>query len=131
MRKFNVTVNGNKYEVCVEEAGIKPNFNVVSAPVVGDGEDAKITPAKQPAPTPVQEAPASLGDGVKVNAPMPGLVLRYAVEEGAKVKKNDKILIVEAMKMETDVLASADGVVSFAVKVGDFIESGTVIAVIK
>ena len=62
---------------------------------------------------------------------MPGTVLSLAVANGATVKKGDKILVLEAMKMENDINANADGVVTFAVKKGDSVETGSDLAVIK
>ena len=61
---------------------------------------------------------------------MPGLVLKLVVSDGTSVKKGDKILVLEAMKMENDIVASADGVITFTVKQGDNVESGTRLAVI-
>lgn len=115
MRKFNVTVNGKTYAVEVEEGE-----GSVSAPVVA------ATPAA-PAPAPAA-APAG---GTAVNAPMPGLVLKLAVANGATVKKGDKIVVLEAMKMENDIVAPAAGVVTFAVKQGDTVETGARLASIN
>ncbi|MFR6640526.1 MAG: biotin/lipoyl-containing protein [Christensenellales bacterium] len=60
-----------------------------------------------------------------------GTVLKLAVADGATVKKGEKILVLEAMKMENDINASADGVVTFMVKAGESVETGTKLAVIK
>lgn len=115
MRKFNVTVNGKSYSVEVEEDG------VVSAPVVASA------PVAAPAPAAAPKAKAPAG-GQIVKAPMPGLVLKLNVANGATVKKGDKIIVLEAMKMENDIVASADGVVTFLVKQGDNVESGADLA---
>ena len=114
MRKFNVNVNGNMYSVEVEEVG-----GTVSA-----------------APAPVAAAPAAapkpvITGGSAVKAPMPGNVLKLSVANGATVKKGDTILILEAMKMENPINATADGTVNFIVKQGDSVESGAELAVIK
>ena len=116
MRKFNVVVNGTSYSVEVEEVGAGQS----SAPV------APVAVAAAPAPKAV--APAG---GVEVKAPMPGNVLKFAVANGATVKSGDKILVLEAMKMENDINAAADGVVTFLVNAGDSVETGTVLASIK
>lgn len=116
MRKFNVKVNGKAYEVEVEEAGGAPVVSSVAA-----------TPAATPAPAP---AKAAVG-GTPVTAPMPGLVLKLLVANGATVKKNDKVLVLEAMKMENDILATADGVITFSAKEGDSVETGATLASIN
>lgn len=112
MRKFNVTVNGKSYSVEVEEEGV-----VSSAPVA----------VSAPAPAPVAAPKAAVGGSV-VKSPMPGLVLKLNVTNGATVKKGDKIIVLEAMKMENDIVASADGKVTFLVKQGDNVESGADLA---
>lgn len=114
MRKFNISVNGKTYAVEVEEAE-----SGASAPVV-----AAAPVAQAPVPT----APAG---GTAVNAPMPGLVLKLAVANGATVKKGDKIVVLEAMKMENDIVAPVAGVITFAVKTGDNVETGARLASIN
>ena len=123
MRKFNINVNGNSYVVEVEE--LTDGEVVVSAPVAA--APAPVTKAAAPAPA----AKPAVAGGAEVTAPMPGTVLKLAVAEGATVKKGDKIVVLEAMKMENDINAVADGVVSFAVKSGDSVETGAVLAYIK
>lgn len=116
MRKFNVVVNGKQYSVEVEEDGSESVSAVsVAAPVAAD------KPAAKPA----------VAGGTAVNSPLPGLILSLAQSEGAKVKKGDKLIVLEAMKMENDVFSPADGTVSYAVKKGDNVETGAVLAYIK
>ena len=117
MRKFQVNVNGKSFAVEVEEVG-----GGAAAPVVS----AAPTPAAAPAP--VKTAPAG---GSAVTAPMPGLILKLAVKDGSAVKKNDKLIVLEAMKMENDIVANADGVVTFLVKEGDTVETGAQLASIR
>lgn len=124
MRKFNVNVNGKSYYVEVEEASstasVQPAAVTAPAPV-----------AAAPAPAVATPAPAAKpAGGVAVVSPMPGQVLRFIVSEGASVKKGEKIIVIEAMKMENEIVASADGVVSFAVKKGDNIDAGVTLAYI-
>lgn len=119
MRKFNVNVNGNVYSVEVEEV---TEGGAATAPVV-----QTVAPAAAPAPA----AKPVVTGGTAVNSPMPGTVLKLAVADGATVKKGEKILVLEAMKMENDINASADGVVTFMVKTGESVETGTKLAVIK
>lgn len=118
MRKFNVNVNGNVYSVEVEEI---TDGAVQTAPVAAPAAAAAPAPAAKPVVT----------GGTAVNSPMPGTVLKLAVADGATVKKGEKILVLEAMKMENDINASADGVVTFMVKAGESVETGTKLAVIK
>lgn len=118
MRKFNVNVNGNVYSVEVEEV---TEGAVQTAPVAAPAAAAAPVPAAKPVVT----------GGTAVNSPMPGTVLKLAVADGATVKKGEKILVLEAMKMENDINASADGVVTFMVKAGESVETGTKLAVIK
>lgn len=118
MRKFNVNVNGNVYSVEVEEI---TDGAVQTAPVAAPAAAAAPAPAAKPVVT----------GGTAVSSPMPGTVLKLAVADGATVKKGEKILVLEAMKMENDINASADGVVTFMVKAGESVETGTKLAVIK
>lgn len=131
MRKFNVNVNGKSYYVEVEEAGstasAQPAAVTAPAPVAAAPAPAVATPA----PAVAMPAPAAKpAGGVAVVSPMPGQVLRFIVSEGASVKKGEKIIVIEAMKMENEIVASADGVVSFAVKKGDNIDTGVTLAYI-
>lgn len=131
MRKFNVNVNGKSYYVEVEEAGstasAQPAAVTAPAPVAAAPASAVVTPA----PAVATPAPAAKpAGGVAVVSPMPGQVLRFIVSEGASVKKGEKIIVIEAMKMENEIVASADGVVSFAVKKGDNIDTGVTLAYI-
>lgn len=101
MRRFQVTVNGVSYDVTVEELAAAP------APVTA-------TPAAPAAPavTPVAPvAPKAPLAGEPVKAPMPGTVTRVAVQTGAHVKAGDVLVVLEAMKMENDIVAPRDGVV--------------------
>lgn len=126
MRKFNVNVNGNSYLVEVEEVtdGVTTE---VSAPAVAAPVAAPAPAAAKPA-APVAKAPAG---GTIVKAPMPGTVLKLAVAPGTVVKKGDRILVLEAMKMENDINASADGAVTFLVAQGASVETGADLASIK
>lgn len=114
MRKFNVVVNGKQYSVEIEEC-----------------EGAESPVAAQPVAAPAPAAKPVAAGGTAVNSPLPGLILSLAQSEGASVKKGDKLIVLEAMKMENDVFAPADGTVSYAVKKGDNVETGAVLAYIK
>ena len=120
MRNFIITVNGKSYEVGVEEVGANN-----SAPV--------IVPVAAPvAPVATKAAPkaAAPANGEKVLSPFPGLIKNLLVAEGASVKKDQPILVLEAMKMDNDITAPCDGTVHFQVAKGANVESDSVLAVI-
>ena len=131
MRNFVITVNGKNYNVSVEEVGGAP---VVAAPVitpVATPVAAPVAAAPKAAPAPVAAAPkATPVNGEKVLSPFPGLIKNLLVAEGATVKKDQPILVLEAMKMDNDITAPCDGTVSFCVAKGSNVESDSVLAVI-
>ncbi len=130
MRNFVITVNGKTYEVGVEEVGASSAAPVV-APVVAPVAAAPAAP-KTPAPVAAPAAPkAAPANGEKVLSPFPGLIKNLLVAEGATVKKDQPILVLEAMKMDNDITAPCDGVVSFQVAKGANVESDSVLAVIS
>ncbi|MBQ5529386.1 MAG: biotin/lipoyl-binding protein [Bacteroidales bacterium] len=110
---FDVTVNGATYEVESE-----------NAPVAA--------PAPQPAAAPAQAAPAAAapaakpaGAGEKVPSPLPGVIIDVSVTVGQAVKKGQKIAVLEAMKMENEILAEFDGTVTeIFIKKGDSVLEG-------
>ena len=130
MRNFVITVNGKSYEVGVEEVGATASAPVI-APAVAEPQaaPAPVAPAmeKKATPAPVASAPAN---GEKVISPFPGLIKNLLVAEGATVKKDQPILVLEAMKMDNDITAPCDGVVSFRVTKGANVESDAVLAII-
>ncbi len=123
MRNFIITVNGKSYEVGVEEVGGAPS---VVAPVA-----AAPVAAPKAAPAPVAAPKAAPANGEKVLSPFPGLIKNLLVAEGATVKKDQPILVLEAMKMDNDITSPCDGVVSFQVTKGANVESDAVLAVIS
>ena len=112
MKAYKVTVNGNVYEITLE---------------IIDKEDIKTTePAKAAAPA----APAAAG-GTSVSAPMPGTILRVNVANGQAIKKGDVLMVLEAMKMENEIMAPCDGTVaSVNVQASASVETGTVLCTI-
>lgn len=120
MKNYTITVNGTVYDVTVEEGTGSAAPAAASAP--------KAAPkAAKPA------APKAAGAGsVKVNAPMPGKILSVKASVGQAVKKGDVILVLEAMKMENEVVAPEDGTVaSIDVAAGDSVEAGAVLATLN
>lgn len=120
MKNYTITVNGTPYNVTVEDA-TGSAAPVASAPAAPAAAPAS---APAPAPTAAPAAPASAGS-VSVDAPMPGNILDIKVSNGASVKAGDVLVILEAMKMENDIVAPQDGTVaSVNVNKGDTVEAG-------
>lgn len=131
MRNFVITVNGKTYEVGVEEIGATASASApVAAPVVTPVTSAPVATPKAAAPAPVAAPKAASANGEKVISPFPGLIKNLLVAEGATVKKDQPILVLEAMKMDNDITAPCDGVVSFQVAKGANVETDAVLAVI-
>ena len=147
--KYVATINGKKYEVEVEklEAYKSLDRNGVAAPA------APVLPASAPvqrpaapAPAPVAAAPAPApapaaapapkaaapAGATTVEAPMPGKILNIKVSEGQAVKFGEVVVIMEAMKMETEIVAPADGTVAqILVKAGDAVDTGAALVTLN
>ncbi len=121
MKNYRITVNGNVYDVAVEELG----GNVSTAPVMS----APVAPVVAAAPVATPAAKSSGAGSVKIPAPMPGKILAIKVKVGDVVKKGDVMMILEAMKMENEVVALEDGTVaSIDVSEGAMVEASDVLA---
>ena len=121
MKNYRITVNGTAYDVAVEElgAGAAP---VAAAPVAA-------APAAPEAAAPAAPAASGAEGAVKVSAPMPGKILAIKANVGQALKKGDVVMVLEAMKMENEIVAPADGTVAgINVAVGDSVESGDTLA---
>ena len=114
MKNYTITVNGNVYDVTVEEG---------TGSTAGAAKAA--TPkAAAPKAAPKAAEPAGAQGAVKVNAPMPGKILKVNVNAGTAVKKGDVLLVLEAMKMENEICAPQDGTVATVeCAAGDSVES--------
>lgn len=123
MKNYTITVNGNVYNVTVEEG------TTAGAPVASAPKAVPVAPKAAPAPA----APKSAGAGaVKVNAPMPGKIVGVKANVGDAVKKGQVILVLEAMKMENDIVAPQDGTIaSIDTAVGNSVEAGETIATLN
>ena len=131
MKSYTITVNGNVYDVIVEErvGGVAP----VVAPVAPVAPVAA-APVAAPVAAPAAPAPVAAGSAgsIEVKAGAAGKVFKLEASVGQSVKKGDAVLIIEAMKMEIPVVAPEDGTVaSMNVAVGDPIDSGTVLATLN
>lgn len=124
MKYYNITVNGVAYSVSVEEtAAGAPPWRRPGRCSCAPAAPAPAAPAAPKAPA----APAAAG-AVSVKAPMPGNILDVKVAAGASVKAGDVLVILEAMKMENEILAPQDGTVaSVNVNKGDTVNSGDVL----
>ena len=119
MKNYTITVNGNVYDVTVEEGG-------AGAPAV---RPAAAAPKAAPAAAPKAAAPAGGAGAVKLEAKAAGKVFAIEASVGQAVTKGDTVVILEVMKMETPVVAEADGTIaSIDVAKGDSVEVGTVLA---
>ena len=128
--KYIVTLNGKNYEVDVNE---------LAEAIVTNISDAVVSPAV-PAPTsapvaapaaPATPAPVVTGSGTQIKAPMPGAILKVNASQGQKVNEGDVLFILEAMKMENEIVASVSGTVSqVLVTKGQTVDTDAVLAVI-
>ncbi len=122
MKKYIVTVNGKKYEVEVEEVGVS------EAPVAKTEEVSKVQEeVKKETP-----APKTQGGGTAIKSPMPGTILDIRISQGQKVKKGEVLFILEAMKMENEIMAGEDGVIAnIVVSKGSSVNTDDTLAVLE
>ena len=113
MKKYKVNVNGTVYEVAIEPM------------------DGAAPAAAAPAAAPAAPAAAAPAGGEKVSSPMPGTILRVEVAQGAAVKEGQLLVVLEAMKMENEILAPRDGTVAqVVVQKGSHVETGSPLIVL-
>ena len=126
MKTYKVTVNGTAYEITLEAV----DSSAVAAPAANStaSAPAPAAPAAAPAPSPVSSGNSG---GTEVKCPMPGNVLSVNVTNGASVKKGDVLMILEAMKMENEIMSPCDGVVSGVISKGSSVETGAVLCTIS
>lgn len=125
MRKFLVNVNGASYEVMVEE------INGAAAPVAAPAPVAAAPAAAPVAAAPAAAPVAAVAGQESVESPMPGNILAVNVKAGDAVKKGAVLMILEAMKMENEIMAPRDGVVAAVnVQKGATVNTGDVLCVI-
>ncbi|MGX8711837.1 MAG: biotin/lipoyl-containing protein [bacterium] len=128
MKNLKITVNGTVYDVQVEEVSGSAPGAAASAPVAPAAKAAAPAPAQAsapaaPAPAPKAAVPA---DAELISSPMPGTIVSVNVTPGQAVKKGDVLLVLEAMKMENEIMAPHDAAVAAVhVNKGDSVDSGT------
>ena len=129
--KYIVTINDKNYEVEVEkgEARLVKTSETATVPVVA----AAVQTAAPAAPAATAAvAPAATAAGEKVSAPMPGTILQIKKNGGEPVRKGEIIMILEAMKMENEIIAPRDGVIAqITVAKGSTVSTGDVLAVLQ
>lgn len=124
MKNYTITVNGNVYDVVVEEGALAGAPAAAKAPAA-----PKAAPKAAPAAAPKTAGGAG---SVKIEAGAAGKVFKLEKKVGDAVKRGDAVVIIEAMKMEIPVVAPQDGTVaSVDVAVGDAVEAGAVLATLK
>ena len=127
MKKFNITVNGQAYEVEVEEMGGS------AAPVAAAPKAAPVAAAPKEAPAPAPKAAAAPvpAGAATVSAPMPGKILSVAVKPGDAVKRGQVLLILEAMKMQNEIMAPSDAkVADVRVAAGQSVNTGDAMVIL-
>ncbi len=131
MKNYTITVNGTAYDVTVEEgtgSSVQAAAPVAKAPVAAPKAAA---PAAPTAPAP-KATPSGAQGSKKISSPMPGKILAIKASVGQAVKRGDVILILEAMKMENEIVASEEGTVAgINVSTGDMVESGSLLATLN
>jgi len=134
MKKFKFTIRGQKYEVEIsnfedEVVSLEVNGTPYEVAIERDAKEVSKTPKLVRRPVPMNDAGDKMtkaaGAASKISAPLPGNIFKVLMKEGDAVKKGDKVLIMEAMKMENDILADSDGTItSLKVKEGDAVLQG-------
>lgn len=121
-KQFHVVVNGKDYQVAVEE---------VTNEQTDTKEHSPIHSQSQSTPAAASSSQSARAEGKEINAPMPGTILNIKKEVGEMVKAGEPIVILEAMKMENDIVSPIDGkLLSVLVKTGDAVNSNDVIAIV-
>ena len=127
MKKYIITVNSVSYEVEVEEVGAAAD--VTTATTIPTAPAVQAAPASPAAPKVAPKA-AAQANGTKVNAPLPGTILKIPVTNGQAIKAGDILCILEAMKMENEILAPVDGKVTIQTSQGATVNNGDLLFVI-
>lgn len=135
MKNFRVTVNGNAYDVSVEELseGTAPIITQQTInPSITQQTTSPSAPVVNTAPAPIAKTSTASTSAQKINSPMPGTVLEVKVKEGDIISKNQLVLVLEAMKMENEIVSPFAGkVVSVNTSKGSIVNSGDLLVSIE
>ena len=137
MKKYIVKVNGIAYEVEVEETASFSSPAVAASPAATVAPAAPVAPIAPVAPNAPEtpKAPAAPvavpANGTKIEAPLPGTVVKIVVSNGQQVKSGEVLCLLEAMKLENEILSTASGKVSVIVSKGASVNSGDLLFVIE
>ena len=122
MKEYKFKINGKDYAVKIGEAeGKNLTVNVNGADYLVELENAPVQAAQpvipsaasvSPEAAPAAAAPKAAGNGVTIKSPLPGIIISIDVKEGQAIKRGQKVAVIEAMKMENDILAEADGTIT-------------------
>jgi glutaconyl-CoA/methylmalonyl-CoA decarboxylase subunit gamma len=127
MKSYKISVNGQSYDVTVEEVGSAAS-SARPAPAASPPPAPRPAAPAAPSPAGASSGGASSGGGRAVKAPMPGTLLSFKVAEGQAVKRGEVLLILEAMKMENEIVSPADGIVSLKASEGASVNTGDLLA---
>lgn len=122
MKKYRVNVNGTDYEIALEVMSEEE--------IKASAEAKKAEPASAPA-APAAAPVAAPAGGEKINAPMPGTILDIKVATGSTVKRGDILMILEAMKMENEIISPVDGKVTVTATKGSMVKTGDILCTIE
>ncbi len=131
--KYKVTLNGKTYEVEVEagKAVLLDEYEALAPAPAAASVEAAAPAAAAPAPAPAPAPTANLAAGEPVNSPMPGNILRVEVKQGDQIKAGQLLVVLEAMKMENEIMAPKDGTVAqVVVSKGSVVETGSPLVVL-
>ena len=132
MKKYKITVNGKSYDVVVEEVALSDdNKAQLIAPVTKQATssvEASVKPATTATPTTAKVTTEIIENATPIKASLPGTILSFNVSVGDSVKSGDVVLILEAMKMENEIVSTVDGVVkSINVEAGSSVSEGDIL----
>jgi biotin carboxyl carrier protein len=132
MKKYKITVNGQTYEVEVEEIGGQTPAPTQATATPAAAKTTQLKPQPQPKPQakpqPKPNNPGIAGEQ-KITSPMPGIIMSIKTKVGDKIQKGDVIMILEAMKMENEIIAPEDGVItSIDTSEGASVNTGDILA---
>ncbi|MFA6770661.1 MAG: biotin/lipoyl-containing protein [Bacteroidales bacterium] len=139
MKEYKLTINGNKYAVAITNledsiAEVEVNGTPFKVEIEKTAKDKPVSVIKMNKPAQVDATvsrPANAGGETIISSPLPGVILEVVVQEGDTVKRGQKLMVLEAMKMENAIEATADGkVISVKANKGDSVLEGAALIII-